>query len=145
MSKKAIYSVLFVCNMNSVRSPMAALLMAGAVEGDMKIDSAGLYPGWLDPFTQEIMSEVGISMDGYTTKRLSDIEPDKFDLVVAMTPEAAGEIRRLVPKEKLEFWPIDNPSTETGAREEVLAAYRGVRDEILEKITRRFSGIRQKA
>lgn len=140
-----IKSVLFVCNMNSVRSPMAAFIFAGEFGDNVAADSAGVYPGWLDPFTEEVMNESGYSMEGYATKRLSDIEPDQFSVVIAMTPEAAGELRRIVDKDKIEYWPIDNPSTETGGRDEVLAAYRGVRDEIIKKINARFSERAQKA
>ena len=131
-------SVLFVCNMNSVRSPMAALLMSTMVPEGTNIDSAGIYQGWVDPFTRDVLGERGINIEGFISKQLNNIDPNEFDLVVAMTPEAASEVRKIVPREKIEFWPIDNPSTETGGQQAVLAAYRGVRDEIINKIKSRF-------
>ncbi|MEO1149751.1 MAG: low molecular weight phosphatase family protein [Pseudomonadota bacterium] len=131
-------SVLFICNMNSVRSPMAACLMASIVRGDMHIDSAGLYPGWRDPFTDTVLSELDMSLGTSQAKTLAAIDLEDFDLVVALTPEVVGEVRRLIPKERLEFWPIDNPSTVAGGEAAVLTAYRSVRDEIAGKIRERF-------
>lgn len=134
-------SVLFVCNMNSVRSPMAACQFKAIFGAHIHVDSAGLYPGWRDPFTDSVLSEIQLSLGDSQAKTLSAINLDDFDLIVALTPEVTGEIRRLVAKEKLEFWPIDNPSTVAGGEEAVLTAYRAVRDEIAGKIRSRFGPV----
>jgi len=136
-----IKSVLFVCNMNSVRSPMAAAILKSAAEDALRVDSAGVYEGGLDPFVESVLGEIGMSLGNYEPKAVEDIKADSFDLVIALTPEAAAELRRHVPRERIEFWPIENPSDVRGGRDALLDAYRAVRDELRGRIRVRFPGL----
>ncbi len=131
-----VKSVLFVCNLNSVRSPMAAAILQSM--GAVRVDSAGVYEGGLDPFVEGVLGEIGLSLGDYEPKAVSDVRPETFDLIVALTPEAAAEARRFAPRERIEFWPIDNPSDVRGGREALLDAYRAVRDELQGRIRARF-------
>jgi protein-tyrosine-phosphatase len=131
-----VKSVLFVCNMNSVRSPMAAAILQSM--GAVRVDSAGVYEGGLDPFVEGVLGEIGMSLGDYEPKSVSDVRPETFDLIVALTPEAAEEARRFAPRERIEYWPIDNPSDVRGGREALLDAYRAVRDELRGRIRARF-------
>ena len=139
-----IKSVLFVCNMNSVRSPMASAILKHDAQGELRVDSAGVYEGGLDPFIGCVLEEIGMSLGDYEPKAINDIRPDSFDLVIALTPEAAGELRRNLPREKIEFWPIENPSDVMGGREALLNAYRAVRDDLAARIQVRFPGLYEK-
>ncbi|MHA7871632.1 MAG: arsenate-mycothiol transferase ArsC [Hyphococcus sp.] len=131
-------SVLFACNMNSVRSPMAAALLRLQQDQDIAVDSAGVHEGALDPFVEMVMDELGVSMASHEPKALSDVRLESFDLVVALTPEAAAEARRFLPRERIEYWDIENPSEERGGRDAVLEAYRRVRDELAARLRERF-------
>lgn len=134
-------SILFVCNMNSVRSPMAAALLKRQADGSANVDSAGVYEGGLDPFVEIVMQEMGVSLQNHEPKTLSNVELDNVDVIVALTPEAAVEARRFLPREKIEFWDIENPSQERGGRDAILEAYRGVRDELKRRLHARFAEI----
>ena len=138
-------SVLFVCNMNSVRSPMAAALLRVAAGDEMMVDSAGVYEGWLDPFVEAVMQEEGISLEDHEPKAMKTLNMANFDVVVALTQEAAGEAKRFIDGERIELWDIVNPSDERGGREEVLAAYRAVRDELKQRIAARFDEFTEKS
>ena len=132
-------SVLFICNLNSVRSPMAAAYLRSLTDrSDLEVDSAGVYEGWLDPFVMAVMEEIDISLDDHEPKAMSELPLAGFDAVIALTHEAAAEIRRLCPECEVEIWEIDNPSSERGDRDTVMAAYRRVRDELRERIRSRF-------
>jgi protein-tyrosine-phosphatase len=137
-------SVLFVCNLNSVRSPMAAAILSGLSQGAVRVDSAGVYEGGLDPFVESVLGEIGMSLGDYEPKAVSDIRLEAFDLVIALTPEAAAEIRRMLPRERIEFWPIENPSDVRGDREALMDAYRAVRDELRARIRVRFPALHEK-
>lgn len=137
-------SVLFVCNMNSVRSPMAAAILANEARGAVRVDSAGVYEGGLDPFVEGVLGEIGVSLGEYEPKAVSDIRLEGFDLVIALTPEAAAEIRRFLPRDRIEFWPIDNPSDIRGDRNALMDAYRAVRDELRGRIRVRFPALNKK-
>ena len=131
-------SVIFICNMNSVRSPMAAALMRANSTPDLRIDSAGVYEGGLDPFVEIVMKEADVSMDGHEPKSLADVNLETFGTVVALTPEAAVEARRVLGNQSIEFWDIENPSDERGGREAIIEAYRRVRDDLAGRIKARF-------
>jgi len=137
-------SVLFACNMNSVRSPMAAALLRLMAGDRMRVDSAGVFEGGLDPFVEMVMDEIGVSMHDHEPKTLSDVDPAAFDAVIALTPEAAIEARRINKDLAIEFWDIENPSDERGGREAILSAYRRVRDDLKGKLARRFPNIEKK-
>ena len=131
--------VLFACNMNSVRSPMAAALLRLA--GGEGVDSAGVYEGGLDPFAEIVMREVGASLDGHEPKTLASTDLSRFEAIIALTPEAAVEARRLAPETPVEFWEVENPSDVHGGRDAIVDAYRRVRDQLNAKLRARFPEI----
>ena len=104
----------------------------------MRVDSAGVYEGGLDPFACRVMEEIGVSLERHEPKKLSDIDAALFDLVIVLTPEAADEARRFLPKERIEFWPIAIRSDAFGGEKAALAAYRRVRDELSRQLRERF-------
>lgn len=134
-------SVLFACNMNSVRSPMAAaLLRLEGAPGD-SVDSAGVYEGGLDPFVEIVMRELGLSLESHEPKTLAKTDLSGFHAIIALTPEAALEARRLAPDKTIEFWDMENPSDTHGGRDAIIEAYRRVRDDIKRKLRERFPEI----
>ncbi len=137
-------SVLFACNMNSVRSPMAAALLRLDAGNQIRVDSAGVYEGGLDPFVEIVMAQLGVAMQGHEPKTLSEVDLSSFDVVVALTPEAAVEARRRLPRAAIEFWDIENPSEERGGRDAIVAAYARVRDDIRKRLARRFPDLYKK-
>lgn len=136
--------ILFACNLNSVRSPMAAAMLRAEAGPRIEVDSAGVYEGGLDPFVGQVLDEIGVTLDGHEPKAMNALDLSRFDLAIALTPEAAGEARRFLPRERIEYWDIENPSEERGGMEAVLAAYRRVRDEIGERLRTKFPDIYQK-
>lgn len=141
MAKK----ILFACNMNSVRSPMAAALLRQNGRGDFIVDSAGVYQGGLDPFAEIVMREADIHLASHEPKTLNDLDLLDFDTVIALTAEAAVAARRILPHQCIEFWDVENPSKERGGKDEILAAYRQVRDSLKERLRTRFPELYEKS
>ena len=131
-----VRAVLFACNMNSVRSPMAEALARDALSSRVRVESCGVHEGILDPFAAEVLTEAGLDAPDRPPRDFASVKPEAFDLVVALTPEAAAEARRLGAK--VEFWDTENPSETRGDREALLEAYRRVRDELAARIAARF-------
>jgi uncharacterized protein (UPF0262 family)/protein-tyrosine-phosphatase len=132
-------SILFVCSMNAVRSPMAAALARRFMAGRAITRSAGVHTGRIDNFVHEVMEEVGIDLSVHSPHSLSELIANRFDLVVALSddaPEAIGksgfEIR------KNEFWPVPDPSRAEGNRDQKRQAYREVRDQLEAMIKERL-------
>ena len=58
--------VLFVCSMNSVRSPIAAALARKLFQGRLIARSAGVRSGKADGFVHDVMEEIGVDMSVHT-------------------------------------------------------------------------------
>ncbi len=134
-------SVLFACNYNTVRSPMAAALLR-ARGGDLRVDSCGLFGDGeaVDGFALAVLAEVGVTLDGHEAKSFAVVQDAPFDLVISLTPEAHARTLALKkdPATVAECWPIEDPTVEQGARDLRLDAYRRVRDELTQRIEERF-------
>ena len=134
-------AVLFACNFNHVRSPMAAALMRLVFGDQLYVDSCGLRPKpRIDPFVVQVMDELGADLSAHHGKSFDDLHDGSFDVVVSLTPEAqhrAVEMSRGRAVE-IEYWPILDPTLIEGPREAQLAAYRNTREELKARILARF-------
>lgn len=133
-------SVLFACTMNSIRSPMAESMLKLMHGARIYVDSVGVRARDIDPFAVAVAEEIGLDLSRHRAKTFDDLEDGYFDLVISLSPEAqhrAVEMTRHVSCD-VEFWHTLDPSVIEGSREQRLAAYRGVRDELYERIRARF-------
>ncbi len=144
-------AVLFCCNLNRVRSPMAEGLMKLWFGHAVYVDSCGLHTGTrrdtlppgADPFAIAVMDERGVELGRHRPKNFNDLEDTSFDVVVSLSPEAhhrAGELARRRAID-VEYWPTLDPTLASGQREVVLQAYRDVRDGLERRIRARFGEI----
>ena len=136
-------AVLFVCGLNSVRSPMAAALLRQMGGEGIAVASAGVRKDALDPFAAAAMAETGIDISGHeptTIDELEDLEGLDFDLIVTLSPEAHHTALALTHRiaAAIEYWPTADPSATEGNREQRLDAYRAVRDQLVARINARF-------
>src|ERR1700735_650435 len=97
-----IGAVLFACNLNQVRSPMAEALLKRMVGTRVYVDSCGLrrpamvhddvrdedVEAGVDPFVKAVMAELGCDVARHRPKTFADLEDSSFDLVISLTPEA---------------------------------------------------------
>ena len=134
-------SVLFACTMNSIRSPMAERLFKNLLGATVYCDSVGIEEGETDGFAVAVMSERGLDMASHKSKRFDDLEDIYFDLIVTLSPQAHHKALDLAAGHaiEVEYWPTMDPSTVAGSRDQVLEAYRQVRDALEEKIRSRFA------
>ncbi len=133
-------AVLFVCNRNAIRSPMAAAILQHLAAKRIYIRSAGVRPGEADPFAVAVMDEIGIDISKHRPIAIDDLEDTSFDLIVSLAPEAhhrALELTRTMAVDA-EYWPTLDPSATSGSREQILVSYRAVRDQLFERIKIRF-------
>ncbi|MHB1102421.1 MAG: arsenate reductase/protein-tyrosine-phosphatase family protein [Devosia sp.] len=122
-------TVLFVCSMNSVRSPIAAALARKFFPGRIIARSAGVRSGKADGFVHEVMEEIGVDMSVHTPHTMDELVATRFDLVVTLSPDAPEAVsRRGLEMGAIEHWPMPDPTMVEGNREAVLSAYRTLRD-----------------
>lgn len=134
-------SVLFLCGMNAIRSPMAEVLARKALPPATFVASAGIRAGARDPFVDVVLAEKGLTLGNRRPQRFDEMEDAYFDLIVTLAPEAhhaALELTRSMAVE-VEYWPTADPSGAAGSRDRILEAYRDVCDRIEQRIAVRFT------
>lgn len=127
--------------MNVVRSPMAEILARRMLPPTTFIASAGVRVGERDPFVDSVLAEEGLSLNDRQPRTMEDLEDDYFDLIVTLAPEAhhaALELTRSMAVE-VEYWPTADPTTVSGTRDQIMAAYRDVRERLKARIAMRFA------
>lgn len=126
-------SVLFVCNLNKVRSPMAAALARAALP-DVRIESCGLEAAsMVDPFAVAAMAELGLELEWHEPQALEAVLGAPFERIIALTPEAAHYIEEAGMGAPT-YWPTPDPTIEGGSREQRMDAYRAVRKALADRI-----------
>jgi protein-tyrosine-phosphatase len=139
-------SVLFCCDHNAVRSPMAEGLMKKAHGKDIYVQSAGVFHDLeIDGFAISVCDEIDVTLSQHRARSFEEMEEwgddiGGYDLIVALTPASlrhAQEYTRSYAVE-VEYWPILDPTGIGDNREDKLAAYRQTRDQIAARIADRF-------
>ena len=122
---------------------MAAGLFGRMFGKSVYVGSAGVQKGELDPFAVAVMEEIGIDIADHkptTFEELDELEGLSFDLIVTLSPPAHHRVLELsrTNAAEVEYWPTADPTGVEGSREQRLAAYREVRDQLLVRIRERF-------
>ena len=123
---------------------MAAALLKRMLGSSLYVGSAGVRKGELDPFAVAAMEEIGLDIAKHKPKTLEELEEWEglnFDLIVTLSPEAhhrALEVTRTLGAD-VEYWPTADPTAIEGTREQRLDAYREVRDQLAQRIRKRFA------
>jgi protein-tyrosine-phosphatase len=142
-SSRSPQAVLFACGWNAVRSPMAAALLRQFVGRSVYVESVGVRQGAPDPFATAVLEEIGLDIGKHRPRTFEDLEEAEglnFDLIISLAPEAhhkAMEVTRTAASD-VEYWPTPDATAITGNREQMLAAYREVRDLLAARIRERF-------
>jgi protein-tyrosine-phosphatase len=128
--------------MNSVRSPMAAAILRHLAGRRAYVESAGVRAGGPDHFAATVMGEIGIDISDHKPHTLRDLHDTSFDLIITLSPEAhhqALELTRTMAVD-VEYWPTFDATMMIGhgSREQILQAYRDVRDHLFQRIKQRF-------
>jgi arsenate reductase len=134
------HRVLILCTGNCVRSQMAEGLLRHLGGGAYEVHSAGSKPnGYISPLAIEIMSEIGLDISTHRSKSVTEFEGQRFDTVITVCDSAAEHCPVFPGAPQRIHWSIWDPGAATGSREEELAAFRRVRDDLASRL-RAFLG-----
>ena len=126
--------VLFLCTGNSARSQMAEALTNHYLGERWQAVSAGTHPsGYVHPMAVRALAELGIQHLG-ESKSTERFRGEIFDLVVTVCDDAAENCPVWLGKGEKTHIGFMDPAKVTGSDEEVLAAFRAVRDQIQEQV-----------
>lgn len=128
--------LLFLCSGNTAQSQMAEGFARFIGPAEMQYYSAGIRPRALDPFAVKAMREVGIDISEKQPKGLDEIPLESIATVVSLCEE---EECPLLPEGVLHLsWPLPEPSYASQDEDEILQAFRRLRDQIRELVSRLF-------
>jgi len=120
--------VLFLCTQNSCRSQMAEGWARHLKTGVLEPYSAGTAPTAVHPLAVRVMAEAGVDISGHRAKSLEEFRGQEFDLVVTLC-DSARESCPLPPRaRRVLHRSFPDPAEAEGSAEDVLAAFRRVRD-----------------
>lgn len=124
--------VLFVCTGNSARSQMAEGLLRKHAGERFDALSAGTEPKGLNPLSVEAMQEIGVDISQHRSKNLSELMGKvavQYAIFVCSSADDRCPSLAGFSGERL-YWPFEDPAAATGTKEEKLARFRDVRDQI---------------
>lgn len=132
-------NILFLCVANSARSQMAEGLARKLFGPEVTVQSAGSNPSTVNPNAIAALAEVEIEAIDHRSKSVEMIDTDSVDVIITLCAE---EVCPVVPGNvKQLHWPIQDPATDDPAvgSEEMVARFRGARDEIQARLEQYFS------
>ena len=146
MKNRIIQSVLFCCNYNSVRSPMAEGIFKSLIGQKIFVQSAGVFDTLeIDGFTVKVCNEINVKLNKHRVRSLREMEKEggflgSFDLIIPFTKESLAEAHRYSTFSSvvIEDWSVDEPIKDENNINQTLVSYRKTRDVILDKIKVRF-------
>ena len=139
-------SILFCCDHNAVRSPMAEGIMKKLYGTGTYVQSVGVINDLeIDGFSIAVCDEIGVELSRHRSRSFDEMERwgddlSSFDLIVALSPASqrrALELTRLFHL-TVEYWPILDPTGIGETREMKLVSYRQTRDQILNKLREKW-------
>ena len=146
MNNSLPQSILFCCDHNAVRSPMAEGIMKKLYGTGTYVQSVGVINDLeIDGFSIAVCDEIGVELSRHKSRSFDDMERwgddlSSFDLIVALSPASqrrALELTRLFHL-TVEYWPILDPTGIGETREMKLVSYRQTRDQILKKLREKW-------
>lgn len=139
-------SILFACDHNAVRSPMAEGIMKKNYGRRVYVQSCGVkHDLEINGFAIAVAAEIGVSLADHQARSFHEMEEwgdqiGSYELIVALSPAAqrvALEYTRFHSID-VEYWQIIDPTGIGRTRLEALDAFRQTRDMISDHIIARF-------
>jgi protein-tyrosine-phosphatase len=139
-------SVLFCCDHNAVRSPMAEGMMKKFYGQRAYVQSAGVHNDMeIDGFSITVCKEMGVELDRHRSRSFDEMQQwgddlSQFDLIIALSPASQRQALEFTRYNHIdvEYWPVLDPTGIGEGREAKLAAYRQTRDQIRTRMLDRF-------
>ena len=134
--------VLFLCTGNSARSQMAEAFLRHYAGDQYEAHSAGLEPKDMNPFTIQVMEEIGFSMKEHSSKGVAVyLGKTLFQYLITVCDHAEKNCPTAWPgvNQRL-HWSFEDPAAFEGSEGEKLKKFREVRDQIEQKVRNWVSG-----
>ncbi len=122
--------VLFLCTANSCRSQMAEGLVNHFLGERIEAYSAGTEASLVNPRAIAVLSEIGVDISGHRSKHLDEFSGQSFDQVITLCGDAHEKCPLFFGGVQRSHLGFPDPAKAVGSDEEIMAAFREVRDAI---------------
>jgi arsenate reductase len=135
--------ILILCTGNSCRSQIAEGTLQRVAGDIVEIESAGSKPAqFVHPKAIRVMSEIGIDISKNRSKHLNEFLHRKVHTIITVCGDA-DEACPIFPGMVARYhWGFEDPAKAQGNEDQVLEAFRKVRDEISRVFEAYGAGIR---
>ena len=123
--------VLILCTGNSCRSHMAEGILRNSASELIEVASAGSNPsGYVHPKAITALDEIGIDISSHTSKHMNDFLDQDIHTVITVCGNADQECPTYPGQFHRHHWGFEDPAHAEGSEDEVMEAFRKVRNEI---------------
>ena len=127
--------VLFLCTDNSARSQMAEAFLRKYGSNEFYAHSAGLQPAVINPYTVQVLEEVGIDIGGQFAKPLDTyLGKIDFSYLITVCSNAEEHCPIFPGMGDRIHWPLEDPAACDGSDEIKLAKFREIRNQIKTRV-----------
>ncbi len=128
---------LILSRTNSAVGQLADGIARALAPRQVRISSAGVTRGKVDPLAKRVLAEVSVSLADQNPKVLDEVDTSDVQAILVVseedpTPPGLRGVLRV-------HWPLPDPAVEGGTGEERLARYRAVRNELRRRLIRVFA------
>lgn len=128
-------NILFLCTGNSCRSQMAEGFLRHLADDQVQAFSAGLEAHGKNPRAIAAMAELGIAIQDQESTRVSEAMMAAADVVVTVCGHAEEHCPHSPAKARRFHWPLPDPAGAVGSEEDIMRAFRRVRDDIQQRVS----------
>lgn len=135
--------ILILCTGNSCRSQMAEAYLK-SLDNSLEVFSAGTEPAErVNPNAIKVMNEIGIDLSANKPKIVDEFLAMEFDYVITVCDNARQNCPTFVGKVKHRLHiGFEDPAEAKGSEKEILAVFRKVRNQIMERFREFYKNIK---
>lgn len=131
--------VLFLCTANSCRSQMAEGIAKHFLGDRLEAVSAGTEASSVNPRAIAVLREIGIDISNHHSKNMDEFVGQSFDYVITLCGDANEKCPLFFGGVQRTHLGFPDPMKVVGCEEEILSAFRRVRDEIRDALLAFFA------
>lgn len=122
--------ILVLCTGNSCRSQIAEGYLRKFSDGKAEIYSAGIETHGVNPRAIAVMKEDDVNISGHSSNNIDEYKDVSFDYVITVCDNAREQCPVFPSTAKQFHQNFPDPARATGSEEEVMNAFRQVREQI---------------
>ncbi len=130
--------VLFLCTANSCRSQMAEGIANHFLGDRIEAYSAGTEASFVNPKAIAVLREIGIDISGRRSKNVDEFAGKNFDYTITLCGDARDRCPLFSGGGERVHIGFADPAKAIGSEDEIMDAFRRVRDEIKDSLISYF-------